>query len=158
MKPREKIIAGILAVLVLIWISGRRESNGPAKTALPAAASPVSPNAPATPEQEMLPVSKILQIVGQTVDVVTNAEICDPFVRTDPALAKGNEPLAFSDLILTGIVRLENAEPMALINGQVLQQTEKIGDFEIHEIRENEVEVVKGLEKNTLLLFNLTGY
>jgi len=155
MKPREKMIAVILGILVLIWLAGRR----PSAPSAPGRAAPGVPGAAGTAtsgDPGELPIGRILQIVGQVTEVPTEGSTHNPFARTDPALAKADEPLEFSDLILTGIVKLEDAEPMALVNGQVLLAGEKIGEFEIHEIRDNEVEVTRGLEKHTLQLFNLT--
>jgi len=60
--------------------------------------------------------------------------------------------LSLTDMVLEGIVASEEGKSMAIINGSVIRINEKIGEYIVSQIKEDEVTLTKGQEKFTLKL------
>ncbi|MDP2653138.1 MAG: hypothetical protein Q8Q08_03805 [Candidatus Omnitrophota bacterium] len=150
MSQREKIIAVILGAVTLYGIvssgvlaprddRGRGVQTGGALQ--PQAVPPIL-------EKDAL---LMIEMFGAETQPSDFSNIQDPFRKFDLKAVVDKGDMDYSDLALTGIMM--EPEPVALINGHILRAGERIGEFEIKEIRRNEVILIKGDAKYVLKLF-----
>lgn len=141
MRKREKIIAAAMVVLVLFYAGSLSKRKARPK----AVSAPVSPTKAANPRTQ--PPEKSLEQLdpGVLVELIKLKSpsgdlvlVRDPFVRpVEPQPEQEIPAVGIKDLALSGIVIEE--PPMALINGQLLQEGDSISGYQINEIRPNEV-------------------
>ncbi len=155
MSQREKTIAVILISVAILW--GMTSWSRTASFKKPGAQTDETHNNPVSllhsEESQSQELKRILeQLELRSRPQMQTQEITDPFRKFDQKELLDKTVLEFSELVLSGVM-MENSQPIALINDQILKEGDKISGFEVKEIRPNEVVLIRGLEKYTLKLF-----
>ncbi|MBL7170477.1 MAG: hypothetical protein ISS46_00575 [Candidatus Omnitrophica bacterium] len=156
MKKREKIIGIIMLAAIVIWgimylPKPHREKVEAIKSIERPARKPIRVSGPKMSGFEPSEQFDLQRLIEQTKLRAKRIEILsirDPFEKLEPKMSK----LGFSDLVLSGIIWDKEA-PLAIINDHILKEGDTISDFEIEEIREDEVVLVKGMERYVLKAF-----
>jgi hypothetical protein len=76
----------------------------------------------------------------------------DPFQKFDLQQVEGGGLPEISNMVLTGII-IEEQGPTALINEKIVKIGDSIGEYQVGDIKQNEVILKKGTEKYILRLF-----
>ena len=161
MNKREKIIAVIMGIVIVIWIRNFT-SAPPRKTSRSTKTDrqPVQARTP-VPSKQQQKTDEIQPFDWQSVveygylkyEDTPTAPIRDPFEVLDYRRVFSNNALDFAELSLSGIIWEQDA-PFVIINNQILRAGEMISGFMVEEIRQNEVVLIKGTEKYILKLFS----
>ena len=160
MNKREKTIAVVTGLVFLMWIrnfmGGSPEKPAkPVRSTRPASrgrARPSSKEPDEKPQAITFDWRSVIEYGDLKGEDNESGPIRDPFEKLDYASVFNTAALEFSELTLTGII-WERADPVALINTQVLRTGEMISGFKVEEIRQNEVVLVKGTERYVLRLY-----
>jgi hypothetical protein len=76
----------------------------------------------------------------------------DPFQKLDSPQVEVGVSADISTLVVSGII-IEKDGPTALINEKILRIGDSIGEYQVEDIKQNEVILKRGMEKFVLRLF-----
>ena len=160
MKTREKIIAFLMVVVFIFWVSNffkkpeKKQRASKTRAGSSQGKLPQKEKTKEAPQEEkIVPVDLegVIAYVRMEYSDAPVGEFSDPFKELDPRAVLDTTVMDFTQLKLAGII-WEEEEPMALINDQILKRGDMISGFKIFEIRKSEVVLIKGLERYILKL------
>ena len=161
MSRREKIIAVIMAAIILFWAyrffpqKGRKVRPQARKNPPSATTAKAAPRQKETMEKTgdalFSDLDDIMASAQAVKDENSDTPIRDPFKKV--VLKSDNPSLTYEDLSLTGIM-WEEKNPVAVINDQICQKGDTVLGFQVVAITPSEVVLMKGSEKHVLKLFS----
>ena len=143
-KPQQQAaaLAGLVVVMLLVWMQPWRRGTRAPASAAPAAAAPSS----ASPAAEEEASAELPPAAASDQREVQAARASGLIWNRDPFLRVGAEPDQQPvSLVLSGIL-WDPAAPLAILNGETVRVGDTVGGYRVTEIAQGHVSVSNGTE------------
>jgi len=161
MTKREKTIGFVMVAVFVFWSSSFFMKK-PKRAVPPRAGQPhrqagarIKKGAKEKPGQDPEVLFQKLGDIISSLDTeqrIKSVELTkDPFKKI--SLKTNTQALTVEDMVLSGIMWEENS-PIVVINEQILREGDVISGYQVKEIRQADVTLMKGTKKHILRLFS----